>query len=81
MWTIFRNEADLDNGLISYVRRRSRSFGDDDASSFSTENTRTQSNASMLPRHMWQQPRNKISAAIAKFYKSEAEPRRASVCE
>ncbi|UMM20834.1 hypothetical protein L5515_015955 [Caenorhabditis briggsae] len=74
------NEADLDNGLISYVRRRSRSFGDDESSSVVTETTRANSNASMLPRHMWAQPRSKISNAIAKLYKSEPEPRRASVC-
>ncbi|KAF1767965.1 hypothetical protein GCK72_007925 [Caenorhabditis remanei] len=75
------NEADLDNGLISFVRRRSRSIGDDDSSSIYTENTdKRASTASMLPRHMWAQPRSKISNAIAKFYKSDPEPRRASVC-
>ena len=82
LYYYFRNEADLDNGLMSFVRRRSRSIGDDDSSSIYTENTdKRASNASMLPRHMWAQPRSKISNAIAKFYKSDPEPRRASVCE
>ncbi|EFO99012.1 hypothetical protein CRE_07856 [Caenorhabditis remanei] len=75
------NEADLDNGLMSFVRRRSRSIGDDDTSSIYTENSdKRASTVSMLPRHMWAQPRSKISNAIAKFYKSDPEPRRASVC-
>uniref|UniRef100_A0A1I7TFX6 Bestrophin homolog n=1 Tax=Caenorhabditis tropicalis TaxID=1561998 RepID=A0A1I7TFX6_9PELO len=74
------SESDLDNGLISFVRRRSKSTGEDDASSIHTETTRVNSNASMLPRYMWAQQRNKISNAVSKFYMSEPEPRRASVC-
>uniref|UniRef100_A0A8R1HJM7 Bestrophin homolog n=1 Tax=Caenorhabditis japonica TaxID=281687 RepID=A0A8R1HJM7_CAEJA len=72
------NESDLDNGLISYVRRRSRSIDDGDTSSIQTDRTRTNS-ISMLPRHMWTQPKKKISQVISNLYKSDPEPRRASV--